>query len=144
MGNYSSGKFIPKNPRKYIGKMPIVFRSSWELSMQKLLDTHPNVIKWSSESITMPYLNPLTKRWTLYVPDFLVIYIDKNGQTHGEIIEIKPMKESLTEHAKSKRDKATQAINYAKWSAAVGYCKKRGLTFRVMTEHDLFKFKRRG
>lgn len=143
MGNYSKGEFCPKNPKKYIGKVPIVWRSSWEYTMMKLFDEHPNVLQWSSESLSVPYLNPLTRRWTMYIPDFLVIYVDKNGMKHGEIIEIKPKKEALAEHAKSPRDKLSQKINAAKWSACHGFCKKRGLTFRVATEDDLFKYKRR-
>jgi hypothetical protein len=143
MGNYAKAEFNLKNPHKYIGKRPILYRSSWEYTMMKCFDEHPNVLQWSSESLSIPYLNPLTRRWSMYIPDFLVIYVDKNGVKHGEMIEIKPKKEYLREFAKSARDKLAQTINAAKFSAAHGFCKKRGLQFRVATESELFKYKRK-
>ena len=30
------------------------------------------------------------------------------------------------------------AVNYAKWDAAQKWCKRNGLTFRVVTEEDIF------
>jgi hypothetical protein len=143
VGNYAKGEFTPKNPQKYIGKLPIVYRSGWEFSSMRLFDSHPMILQWSSESISIPYLNPLTRRWTMYIPDFLVIYMDKNGIKHGEVIEIKPQKETMYEHAKSRRDQLSQKINASKWSSATGFCKKRNLTFRVVTEADLFKYQRK-
>lgn len=135
---WNQGQFIPKNPNKYIGKMPITYRSAWELAFMNVLDTHPNVSQWASESIEIQYKNPLTGQISNYIPDFLVIYTDKYGKKHGEIIEIKPLKESSMEHAKSKRDRAVLAVNTAKWQAAIVWAKKRGLDFRVMTEQSLF------
>jgi hypothetical protein len=37
------------------------------------------------------------------------------------------------------RDRAIVAINYAKWSAAQAWCKNNGLTFRLITEDDIFR-----
>jgi len=31
------------------------------------------------------------------------------------------------------------AINYAKWASATAWCKRQGITFRVITEDDMFK-----
>lgn len=138
MSKYSQGAFIPKNPAKLIGNARPIFRSSWELSMMTFLDSHPSVIQWASESIKIPYTNPLNGRPSQYVPDFLILYKDKNGRQHAELVEVKPKKEALAENAKSKRDKAFLAINMAKWAAAMTYCKKNGLTFRLITEDDLF------
>ena len=139
MAKFSKGEFIPKNPEKVIGKRPIIYRSSWEMSLMRVFDENPAVLQWSSESITVPYQNPLTGKWTMYLPDFFVIYIDKNNQKHAEIIEIKPWKEDPRNPAKaSTRTKLTQAINGAKWASAAAYCRKRGWGFRVMTENQLF------
>lgn len=140
---YAKGEFIPKNPQKYVGKTPITYRSAWELSFMQLLDKHPNIINWASESVQIPYYNPFTKRNTVYIPDFLIVYLDKNSKMHSEIVEIKPLKETLSEMAKSKRDKFAVALNTIKWSAAQAYCKKAGITFRVMTEEQLFRTKGR-
>lgn len=138
MANYANGEYTPTNPQKYIGKYPIQYRSSWELSVFRVLDAHPNVTQWASESITIPYQHPLTGKWTFYVPDILVVFVDKNGGKRAELIEIKPAKETYDNLAKSKKDKATLAVNKAKWAAAIQWCQKQGLQFRVLTEQQLF------
>jgi hypothetical protein len=53
-------------------------------------------------------------------------------------VEIKPLKETMMENAKSMRDKAYLVLNSAKWKAAMIFCEKNGFTFRVITEKDLF------
>lgn len=135
---YNQGIFTPKNPRKYIGSGNAVWRSSWELSFMNFLDSHPGVIQWSSENLKIPYLNPLTGKASIYIPDFLIIYVDKNGKKHGEVVEIKPLKETCVEQARSKRDLMAVAQNQAKWSAAREFCSKNGLVFRIMDETMLF------
>jgi len=102
------------------------------------LDTHPSVIQWASESVKIPYTNPLTGRRSQYVPDFLVLYQDKSGRQRAELVEVKPKKEAMLENAKSKRDKAFLMINQAKWQAAMAWCAKNGVTFRLITEDHLF------
>lgn len=139
MAKYSQGEFIPVNREKYVGSYPITYRSSWELSVMRVLDQHPSVSQWASESLKIPYMHPLTGKWTFYVPDFLVIYVDKSGNKRAELVEIKPAKEAYADKAKSKRDRLVQAVNHAKWQSAIAWCHKHGLTFRVMTEDDLFK-----
>jgi len=141
MSKYSQGSFIPKNPSKLIGNASPVYRSSWELAMMTFLDSHPNVIQWASESIRIPYKNPLTGKNSQYVPDFLVLYQDKNGNQRAELVEVKPKKEAMLENAKSQRDKAFLMVNQAKWVAAMAWCKKNGVTFRLITEDDLFQQK---
>jgi len=138
MTKYSQGRFVPKNPAKLIGKQEVVFRSSWELTVMNFLDTHPSVLQWASESIRIPYINPLTGKPSQYVPDFMVLYQDKNGKRRAEIVEVKPAKEAIVENAKSKRDKVSLILNTAKWAAAMSYCKKNGMTFRILTESDIY------
>lgn len=138
MAKYSQGIFTPINPQKIIGKAVISYRSSWELKVMHLLDNHPNVIQWASESIRIPYINPLTGRRAEYIPDFLILYQDKHGKKRAEMVEVKPAKEALAENAKSKRDKAAIILNTAKWTACLKYCKQHGLFFRILTEHDIF------
>lgn len=146
--SFHQGQFIPKNPQKVLGKANITFRSGWELRVMTMLDNHPNVINWASESISIPYVNPLTGKRTVYIPDFLVVYKDKTGQQRAELVEVKPKKEALAENAKSKKDKAALIVNTAKWAACQAYCKKNGLTFRILTEDSIWinkgsKLKRR-
>lgn len=144
MANYASGDFIPENNQKYIGKRPIRFRSSWELTACKFFDSNQNILGWASETISIPYRNPLTGKWSMYIPDFLVVYIDKNNKQHCELIEIKPEKEMPGYQGKvPTRTRLVQAINAAKWQAAIAYCMKRNWVFRVINEKQLFAFKRK-
>jgi len=136
---YSQGVFKPTNPSKLVGNASPIFRSSWELRFMHFLDTHPSVVQWASEFIKIPYKNPLTGKQSLYIPDFLIVYQDKNGNNIGELIEIKPLKETLMENAKSKRDKAFVIVNTAKWAAAILWSGKNGLKFRVINEDGIFK-----
>ncbi len=139
MANWAQGKYKVQNTNKYIGKNLPKYRSGWELSFMMFCDKHDSVLNWASESIQIPYRNPFTGKPTVYIPDFFVLYQDKNGNQRAEIVEIKPKKQSLIEsRVASARDKAAVALNHAKWAAAKAYAKKIGVNFRVITEDDLF------
>lgn len=138
MGQFSQGIFTPRNPEKYIGRGSIRYRSSWEFAVMNFCDNHPSIIKWAVENIRVPYKNPITGKLTHYVPDFFVMFVDKNDKTHGEVWEIKPKKEIALETARSERDKISVIVNHAKWAAANAFCKQHGLTFRVITEDQLW------
>ena len=139
MANFAQGIFTPKNQSKYVGKHKPRYRSGWELTFMTFCDTNKNVIAWASEAMAIPYRHPLTGKSTQYIPDFFVLYEDKFGRKKAEIVEIKPKKQSLIEsRVASARDRAIVAINHAKWAAATAYCKQKGLTFRVITEDDIF------
>lgn len=140
MTKYASGEYVPKNIEKYIGARKITYRSSWELMFMRFCDNHPFVIKWASESIRIPYKNPLTGKQTIYVPDFLIVYLDKDGVTHCELIEIKPSSQTTMESAKSRNDKLMVALNLAKWKAASQFCQMQGMVFRVVNEQQLFAY----
>lgn len=104
----------------------------------RVLDHHPNVTQWASESISIPYMHPLTGKWTFYIPDFMIVFVDKHGNKRAEMIEVKPAKEAYADRAKSKKDKLTLAVNQAKWQAAMAWCHKNGLVFKVLTEDQMF------
>jgi hypothetical protein len=95
-------------------------------------------MQWASESIRIPYRNPLTGKNTTYVPDIFLIYQDRNGQPHAELIEIKPARQATLESAKSQLDKAKVVVNMAKWEAARNWGKANGVHFRVVTEREMF------
>lgn len=138
MSKFIQNSFVPKNPQKLIGQQQVYYRSSWEHTVMNFLDTHPSVIQWASESIKVNYINPLTGKRSQYVPDFLIIYQDKNGNRKHEIVEVKPRSQALAEHAKSRYDKAMQVVNLAKWAAALAWCKQNGFVFRLLTEDDIY------
>lgn len=139
MAKYASGKYLVKNLDKYMGKRAPTYRSSWEYTFCTFCDNNPAVVQWASEAITIPYRNPVSGKNTIYVPDFLVVYEDKNQKKHTELIEIKPSTEVTMESAKSYRDKLMVAINMAKWAAADAWARANNIRFRVVTEYDIFK-----
>ena len=140
MRKWANGQFTPKNVEKYTGKRLPRYRSSWELAFMQFCDNHPAIIQWASESLQIPYQNPLTGKNTIYVPDFVIVYEDKNGNRKAEVIEIKPSSQTFKESAgRNLNNQAAIAVNMAKWKAAAAWCQKMGLFFRVVNEKDLFK-----
>ena len=139
MSKFAQGVFRPMNAEKYVGKGIPRYRSGWELAFMQFCDNNKHVLQWASESIVIPYRHPFTGRMTNYIPDFLVVYADKNGRQRAELVEIKPKKQSIIESKASNRDRAVVAVNYAKWDSATKWCRRQGLTFRVITEEDIFR-----
>ena len=137
MAKWQNGEFTPQNPDKYIGKRLPRYRSGWELAVFRMCDNHPSIIGWGSETHRIPYKNPVTGKSTTYVPDLLMVYVDKNGNRHAEMVEIKPSKQIMGE-AKTQHDKLHAVVNAAKWEAARAWCKAQGLGFRVITENEIF------
>jgi hypothetical protein len=139
----AGGRFIPKNPQKYVGKSVnrIMFRSSWEVAFMKWLDTNDAVLRWGSEELAIPYVHPFDGRVHRYFPDMVIMYVDAAGQVKKEIIEIKPYKESVETPRMSDRDRQALAINQAKWKYASEWAERNGAVFRVLTEKTLFKQK---
>lgn len=146
MSGYRQGKFTPKNPAKYRGDLDnIIYRSSWELKFLQFLDNNPNILEYSSEEISIPYIKPTTNRVHRYFPDFWIKYKNKDGDIKQELIEIKPSTQTRSPRKTGKRKKQqlyenlTYAINIAKWTAATQFCNKYGIKFRLLTEQELFK-----
>lgn len=139
MSKFIQGKFTIKNPDKYVGKGIPTYRSSWELKFMEFCDNNPSVIKWASEAIHIPYRNPFTNKNTVYIPDFFILYEDKDKNKHAELIEIKPKNQTLMESAKTNKEKAQVVLNMCKWNAAKNYCAANGLMFRVVNENHIFQ-----
>lgn len=137
MSTYQQGKYQPKNPEKYIGKHIPHYRSGWELSFCRMADNHPAILAWASESHKIPYINPITGKRANYIPDFFVVYMDKDGKKHAELVEIKPSGQTKG-NAKGQYDQAMAVINEAKWNYARQWCRQQGIGFRIVTEKDIF------
>lgn len=139
MAKYAQGHYRIKNPEKYIGNKSPLYRSSWEFQFCSFCDTNPSIINWANESIKIPYRNPFTGKYTVYVPDFFITYIDQNNKQHSELIEVKPMNQTSLTAAKGNRvNQASAVLNEAKWTAANAWCKQNGIRFRIITENDIF------
>jgi len=130
--------FNPKNPKKYAGdSSKIVCRSLWERNVCNFCDEHPNIIKWSSEEIAIPYVSPIDKKMHNYYPDFLIQFKNSDG-VHTWMVEVKPKKQTFLKENASKKEKVTWIINNAKWNAAKNYCNNNNFVFKILTEKDLF------
>lgn len=139
MSKYAQSVYTVKNKEKYVGRKDPFYRSSWEWTFMIFCDNNPSVLQWASEPFMVPYRNPFTGKNTIYVPDFMMVYMDRDGQKHAEVIEVKPTKEISMENARSPRDRAAVALNMAKWAAANQFCKNYGMKFRVVTEQDIYQ-----
>ena len=136
---FARGKFSFKNKKKYVGLKTPTYRSGWEHAFMRLCDEHPNVYQWASESIRIPYRHPLTGKYTIYVPDFFIVYMDKEGRKHAELVEVKPKSQTTMENAGRSHAKQKQVvINSAKWEAANAYARQNKIRFRVVSEEQLF------
>lgn len=140
MATPHKGKYKVKNPEKYKGDYTnVTYRSSWEQKFFIYCDKNPDIIKWSSEEIIIPYKSPIDGKWHRYFPD--VWMKTKNGDTY--LIEIKPRKETVEPKKRSRITKQylyevkTWGINSKKWEAAQEYCKDRGWIFKIITEKEL-------
>jgi hypothetical protein len=130
------GRFVPKHPEKYKGNPTNIFyRSSWEFKYMMFLDTHPEILQWSSEEIVIPYRSPKDQAIHRYFPDF---WIKKKNEIC--VVEIKPYVQTQEPTVGKKRkvtllkEAITYAVNQAKWEAATDYCLDRGWKFIKMTE----------
>lgn len=136
---FSQGVYTIKNPEKYMGSKSPIYRSSWEYTFMTFCDNNPSIQQWNSEPVRIPYKDPLTGKATVYVPDFLISYIDKNMKKHAELVEIKPANQMLKEKVgKNPYNQAQYIKNMAKWAAASAWCQQHGIKFRVINEHDIF------
>jgi hypothetical protein len=139
-------KYIPENTQKYAGNpQNIICRSLWERKFFKYLDKNNNIIRWSSEEISIPYISTIDKKIHNYYPDFVF-----EAKQHDEIktfmVEIKPKKQ--TKQPKKRKNSKTYLqesvqyeINTCKWKAAKLFCKTHGWIFKILTEEELFKGK---
>ena len=141
---FKQGWYQLKHPEKYVGDpAKIRYMSSWELKTHQFLDNNPNILKWSSEEVVIPYLKPTDNRVHRYFPDYWVLFRNKEGHKIQEIWEVKP--HSQTRRSRSRNSKhrlyedVQYAVNMAKWQAAQQFCDKYGMKFRVLTEKDIFR-----
>lgn len=137
------GKYIPKNPEKYIGDITdIVYRSSWERRLMKFLDDNPNVISWSSEEAIVRYISPIDNKIHRYFIDAYAKIKTKNG-VKTYLIEVKPKHQTLPPKIPKRITKQykealkTYAVNLAKWDAAKKVCEEKDWQFMILTEDHL-------
>lgn len=140
---FVKGLFKPNNPKKYLGdSSKIIYRSSWEFYFNRFLDGNPNILAWASEPIAIPYIKPTDGKVHKYYVDYFVRYLNSKREVISELIEVKPKRQTTGSKARKPSTRLyediTYAINQAKWKAASDYAESQGLTFRIITEDQLF------
>ncbi len=81
------GKYKVKKPEKYEGDFKnVVYRSLWERQFFRWCEDNSDVLKWSSESVIIPYICKTDGKPHRYFMDVKVKF--RNGKTY--LIEIKP------------------------------------------------------
>ena len=149
-GRTKQGYYDISRSTKYFGPRPCIYRSSWEWKYMLLCERSENIMKWSSEPFTIPYLCLETGRTRQYNLDFYVI-TDKNEH---QLIEIKPLKEVseaeqfgkvfklIIDPVAKKRyvmSNKVAAKNWSKWRHTKQFCKERDWRFVIVTERFLNK-----
>lgn len=138
--------YEPINENKFVGNS-CVARSSWEYHFMQWCDSNPNVIKWSSEAVQIPYFDPMKRKQRRYFPDFTLLIKDTNGKEKQFLVEIKPYKETIPPTRKGKKERTflyeyfTYQTNVAKWNAAKMFCNKYGYEFKILTEKDIYQIR---
>lgn len=121
-------------------------RSSYEIRfVSHYLDPSPDVVKWSSESVVIPYKYNIDGRLHRYFVDFW--FEHRNGQEY--LIEIKPKNQLKPPKPGKRRTRGfiNRCLEYQKnqdkWAAAENFCKRvtakgrKKLSFKILTEKDL-------
>ena len=140
------GSWFPKNIEKYKGDpRKITYRSNWEKFMFNWIDNNPDIVKWGSETVIIPYFSNADGKKRKYYMDIWCRYA--SGQEF--FFEIKPEKETRPPSPPAKMTTASKKrfinevytwnVNLDKWRAAKILSEQRGIKFRLITEKALKK-----
>lgn len=144
--NFKQGFYYPKNKDKFVSKSGYaIYRSGLELSYFRILDKNPNVLKWGSEEIAVPYF--FDNKWHNYYIDIFVIF-KKGDEIKKYLIELKPFKQTIEPKWSKRRKKEIYvkecfewAKNQAKWKSATNFANTKDCKFIILTEKDLNSYK---
>jgi hypothetical protein len=144
---FNQGYFNPKNPHKYAGPMPIIYRSSWEYKFMIWCDINDKVLVWSSEPVEIKYWSRQGNKQRTYHPDFYFRILKVDGTTEDFLAEIKPKAQIQKPTIPTKLSKkalesykflAEQYVkNMDKYNAAKQYADERNWKFIVLTEDTI-------
>lgn len=144
---FSQGYYNPIYPEKYLGKPPIIYRSSWERKFMIMCDNRDDVVGWSSEPVVIKYWSTLDSKERKYYPDFYMKVDKGDGKYEEFLIEIKPSEQikkpkppdvNSKKALKSYKFLAEQfVINRDKYKYAKKWAEDRGWRFIVLTEKSL-------
>jgi hypothetical protein len=134
------GKWKPTNIGKYEGNaLNITYRSLWERQAFKWCDQNPEIVKWSSEEVVVPYVSVTDNKHHRYFPDLKIQY--SNGKTI--LVEIKPKRQTKPPNPKRKKTRKyikevyAYGMNISKWEYANQFAEARNWEFEIWTEDTL-------
>lgn len=140
---FKQGFYKCIHPEKYTGKGPIIYRSGLELKFMLWCDKTDTILKWSSESIAIPYYDSVQHKNRKYYVDNYVEIVEGNT-TKKYLVEIKPHKQTQTPIVTKGRKKSSilyeqiqWANNNDKWKYAREFAKNHGMEFIIITEKEL-------
>lgn len=95
------------------------------------------MINWGSECVSISYWDPSTGHVHHYYPDYVV-----KTDTGNMLVEIKPY--SYTQKPDPSYPPDSWVVknyvkNIAKWKAALEFCEKHNMVFRIVTERTISK-----
>lgn len=139
---FHQGYYKPKNKAKFIGDFAI-FRSGLERKFFSFCDNNPNIVRWGSECVKVPYFDSVMKKNRTYHVDNYV-EIKEGNNIKKYLVEIKPHKQTMEPKGGKGKKKAHllyETVQYKnncdKWQYAKDFAKKRGMEFIIITEKDL-------
>lgn len=142
-GHWVQGTFSPVHREKYTGTWPISYRSRPELLVMKWMDSQPNVLKWSSESVVIPYRLSADDRLRRYFVDFSCDWRNADGTVTRLLLEYKPKHKTVPPEKGRKSDKTyinecmEYHMNQVKWANATAWAKTHGYRFMVISEDSI-------
>jgi len=165
---YQVKNYLPylKHPEKYVNKSNKDLRamSGLEISFFTRFDNNPNVLKWASEEVIIPYPKPIFESTTgrvlryekrRYITDVWLLVKNNKGEMVEVIAEIKPLSQvNKPEAPKKQTPKAMRGyinsymiwmVNQMKWKfaiKAVEEMRRKGkkITFQILTETKMFEY----
>lgn len=138
-GKTYQGKYKIRKPEKYVGNPDnVTYRSLWERACFVWAERNPNVVRWSSEEVIIPYYDEASKKQRRYFMDLQLEMKDGSKL----LVEIKPNKQ--TKPPKKGKNKMrfieeglTYVTNQCKWKAAATWAENRGMKFVIWDEKTL-------
>lgn len=134
---FKQGYYTVINQNKYIGKYPIIYRSSWERKFCRWCDLNENILSWASEPFSVKYFSVLDNKYHNYFPDFYIKM--KEGDTLTEyVVELKPKAQlQRPNEPKKKTKKSIENFNFLLESYVKNLCK----TDALQKMADKFNYK---
>lgn len=141
--HYKQGYFDVSNSTKYIGMLPVIYRSGLELKCFGMFERANSIVKWSSEPHFIKISYTYNNKSHQYHIDAYIEF--DNGKR--QIVEIKPHYQTIQPILSQYKSQNafikaidTYKRNIAKWEAAWKFAKTNGMEFKILTDVTINKY----